>query len=475
MSKNYEVVIGLEVHVELGTETKIFCGCSTAFGSEPNTQTCPVCMGMPGALPVLNEKVVEYAITAGLATNCEIARYGKQDRKNYFYPDLPKAYQISQFDLPLCQNGYIDIESEEGTKRIGITRIHIEEDAGKLTHESDGGSLIDYNRCGVPLIEIVSEPDMGSAEEAKLYLQKIRAMMMYAGVSECKMNEGSFRCDVNVSVREKGQKELGTRAELKNMNSFNFIGKAIDYETKRQIALIEAGEKVLQETRRWDTSKGKSLSMRTKENAHDYRYFPDPDLVPITISESKIEKIKSMLPVLPDDRKKVYVDEYGLSNYDAEQIVSSRYVADYFEEVIKQTKDVKMVANLLMTYVFRLMANREDDLITISPNNFAELVKVINEGMINQTIAKKVVDEMWQKDESPKEIIERLDLKQITDIGELKKIAHDLVINNEKIVKDYQSGKQKALQALIGMMMRETKGKANPQIVKDILIEVMNK
>ncbi|MEE1066805.1 MAG: Asp-tRNA(Asn)/Glu-tRNA(Gln) amidotransferase subunit GatB, partial [Acutalibacteraceae bacterium] len=307
MAKEYEMVIGLEVHVELKTKTKIFCNCETSFGAEPNSHTCPVCMGLPGTLPVLNDKVVEYAVKAGLATNCKIANFSKQDRKNYFYPDLPKAYQISQFDLPLCEHGYLDIETESGSKRIGITRIHIEEDAGKLVHDDIHGTMIDCNRCGVPLIEIVSEPDIRSAEEAKAYLQKLRAIILYTGISDCKMNEGSFRCDVNLSVREKGSKKFGTRTEMKNINSFQFVVKAIEYEYKRQIEAIENGEKIVQETRKFDADTGKTYSMRGKENANDYRYFPDPDLPPIELSDEKIEKIKTTIPELPDARKKKYM------------------------------------------------------------------------------------------------------------------------------------------------------------------------
>ena len=336
--KDYEMVAGLETHVELKTATKIFCGCSTAFGAEPNTQCCPVCTGMPGSLPVLNRQVVHYAIKAGLAVNCRIASYSKEDRKNYFYPDLPKAYQISQYDLPLCENGYLDIETGEGRKRIGITRIHIEEDAGKLIHQEGKGTLIDYNRCGVPLIEIVSEPDFRSVEEIKAYLRKLRATILYTGVSDCKMNEGSLRVDVNLSVRKKGEETLGTRTEMKNLNSFQFIAKAVEYEFRRQVEALEAGEEIIQETRRFDQASGKTFSMRRKEDANDYRYFPDPDLPPIEVSPDLLRELQAQIPVLPDQRKKEYVKRFGLTDYAAEQITLSREAADYFEQAARRTR-----------------------------------------------------------------------------------------------------------------------------------------
>ena len=347
--KDYEMVAGLETHVELKTATKIFCGCSTAFGAEPNTQCCPVCTGMPGSLPVLNRQVVHYAIKAGLAVNCRIASYSKEDRKNYFYPDLPKAYQISQYDLPLCENGYLDIETGEGRKRIGITRIHIEEDAGKLIHQEGKGTLIDYNRCGVPLIEIVSEPDFRSVEEIKAYLRKLRATILYTGVSDCKMNEGSLRVDVNLSVRKKGEETLGTRTEMKNLNSFQFIAKAVEYEFRRQVEALEAGEEIIQETRRFDQASGKTFSMRRKEDANDYRYFPDPDLPPIEVSPDLLRELQAQIPVLPDQRKKEYVKRFGLTDYAAEQITLSREAADYFEQAARRTRYPKLAANLVLS------------------------------------------------------------------------------------------------------------------------------
>ncbi len=406
--KGYEIVIGLEVHVELKTKTKIFCGCSTEFGAPPNTHCCPVCLGLPGALPVLNEKVIEYAVLAGLATDCKIAPFSKQDRKNYFYPDSPKAYQISQYDLPLCHTGHVEIESEDSTKKIGITRIHIEEDAGKLVHDLKGGTLIDYNRCGVPLIEIVSEPDIRSAEEAKAYLQKLRAILLYIDVSDCKMNEGSFRCDVNLSVRKKGKKEMGTRTEMKNLNSFNSITKSIENETLRQIKLIESGGQITQETRRWDQDKNKSISMRTKEDAHDYRYFPDPDLMPIVIQDKFIEDLKNSLPELPDQRKMNYIEKYDLSLYDADQIVSIKELADFFEETVKIAKSPKIVANVMMTDLMRLIGKEDSENINIpfTSESFAVLVNLIVDEEINSSIAKKVIDKMWQENISPIAIIE---------------------------------------------------------------------
>jgi aspartyl-tRNA(Asn)/glutamyl-tRNA(Gln) amidotransferase subunit B len=477
LSKKYEVVIGLEVHVELKTASKIFCGCSTTFGAPPNTQCCPVCLGLPGTLPVLNEKVVEYAVLAGLATNCRITRNGKQDRKNYFYPDLPKAYQISQYDHPLCEEGYVDIEAQDLSKRIGITRIHIEEDAGKLIHDQQGGTLIDYNRCGVALIEIVSEPDIRSAEEAKAYLQKLRAILLYADVSDCKMNEGSFRCDVNLSIREYGAKAFGTRTEMKNLNSFNSINRAIANETQRQIRLLESGGKVVQESRRWDQDKNKSFSMRTKEDAHDYRYFPDPDLMPIIIDEAYIENVREQLPPLPDERKAKYIEHYQLSQYDAEQIVSSRELADFFEETAKSVKSPKIAANIMMTDLMRLISKSDDEdlVIPFSGESFSSLVNLIVNGEINTSIAKKVIEKMWKDGVDPVEMIEKEGLKLIKDEGVLTPIVSEILESHEKVVQDYLSGKEKALQSLIGQVMRKTSGKADPQMTLDLIVKMIKK
>lgn len=468
MAKEYEMVIGLEVHVELKTKTKIFCNCETSFGAEPNSHTCPVCMGLPGTLPVLNDKVVEYAVKAGLATNCKIANFSKQDRKNYFYPDLPKAYQISQFDLPLCEHGYLDIETESGSKRIGITRIHIEEDAGKLVHDDIHGTMIDCNRCGVPLIEIVSEPDIRSAEEAKAYLQKLRAIILYTGISDCKMNEGSFRCDVNLSVREKGTEKFGTRTEMKNINSFQYVVKAIEYEYKRQIEAIEDGEEIVQETRKFDADTGKTYSMRGKENANDYRYFPDPDLPPIELSDEKIEKIKTTIPELPDARKKKYMEKYGISAYISEKIISDMDMAVYFEKVATLAKTPKVVANILVGEVARLNT-AEMFCCPISAVNMAKLSDLISNEVINTSTAKKLIARMWEDDPDPVLIVEKENLKQINDRDFLAKIATDVIGNSPKLVSDYKNGKQQAIKALIGQAMGKTAGKANPVILEEII------
>lgn len=475
--KDYEIVIGLEVHVELKTATKIFCSCNTEFGAEPNTQCCPGCMGFPGTLPVLNGKVVDYGIKAGLATNCKITANGKQDRKHYFYPDLPKAYQVSQLDLPLCYEGYIDIEAGGNSKRIGITRIHIEEDAGKLIHKGDEGTLVDNNRGGMPLIEIVSEPDLRSAEEVKAYLQKLRAILLYADISDCKMNEGSFRCDVNLSVRKMGEKVLGTRSETKNLNSFNSIVRAIESEATRQINTLKAGGKLVQETRRWDQEKQKSFSMRTKEDAEDYRYFPDPDLMPIVITDEKIKEIAAQLPELPDARKKVYIEKYNLSPYDAEQLVSSREIADYFERTAEKCSNVKMVANFIMTDFFRLLSLEGDDniQIPISSENLVELVEKIEDNTINIGISKKIIEEMWKTNKRPSDIIKDQGLEQISDDSVLIDVAKKVIEKNTQSVADYKDGKEKALTALIGQVMRETKGKANPQKVIILLKDLLDK
>lgn len=468
MSTDFEMVIGLEVHAELATKTKIFCGCSTAFGEKPNTQCCPVCMGMPGALPVLNEKVVYYAISAGLATNCEITPYGKQDRKHYFYPDLAKAYQVSQYDLPLCSGGHLDIETSEGEKCIGITRIHIEEDAGKLVYKPDGGTLIDCNRGGVPLIEIVSEPDMRSSEQARAYLQKLRAILIYLGISDCRMNEGSFRCDVNLSVRPRGEKKLGTRAEIKNLNSFQSVVRAVEYESDRQIKALEKGEPLFQETRRFDQNTGKTYSMRKKESFSDYRYFPDPDLMPISVDETLKTSLMSAIPQLPDKRKKMYIDRYGLSSYDAEQLVAVREIADYFESGAGYTNHTKILANLIISEVFRLLPY-ESVKIPVSPQNLAGLATLLGEGVINSSVGKQLLNEIWQKDRDPSLMVKERKLSQLSDEKELSSLIDEVIKENLQSVKDYMDGKDKALQALVGRTMAKTQGKGNPSIIKDIL------
>ncbi len=470
MDKNFEIVIGVEVHVELKTKTKIFCGCTTEFGGYPNTHCCPVCMGLPGTLPVLNKEVVNYAIMAGLATNCEITPRGRQDRKHYFYPDLPTSYQISQDSLPICENGHLDIEIQGQQKTIGITRIHIEEDAGKLIHKGDEGTLVDYNRAGVPLIEIVSEPDLRSGEETRAFLQKLRAIMIYIGVSDCKMNEGSFRCDVNLSIRKKGEKRYGTRTEMKNLNSFQSIMRAIDYESQRQMKEIKEGRPIIQETRGFDQASGKTYSMRTKEDAEDYRYLPDPDLMPILIDEDRIKDLKKTLPELPDQRKKTYMSKYGLSSYDAEQLVSSIEVADYFEEAAKFSKNPKTLANLMITEVFRFI-DLDEFYIPFPPAYMGELVNLLEDGIINSSTSKKLIDEMVKDSKSPVEIVKEKDLEQINDINILSPIVDDAISRSRKAVDEYLSGKEKALQSIIGQIMGRTKGKANPEVVLSLLKE----
>ena len=471
MIANYEMVIGLEVHVELKTATKIFCGCSTKFGAAPNTQCCPVCTGMPGSLPVLNGKVVEYAVKAGLATGCKIATYSKQDRKNYFYPDLPKAYQISQYDLPLCSEGHLDIETETGKKRIGITRIHIEEDAGKLVHQEGKGTFIDCNRCGVPLIEIVSEPDMRSAEEAKAYLQKLRAIILYTGVSDCKMNEGSLRCDVNLSIRKKGSDKLGTRTEMKNLNSFQNVVKAIEYEYARQVSVLEEGGEVIQETRRFDMNTGKTSSMRSKENADDYRYFPDPDLVPIVVSPEFLEEIRKSIPMLPDQRKASYQEKYGLSSLAAETLVTRKDIADYFETVAGETEYPLLAANLVSGEVARLCP--EEQAVPVAPEHIAVLSDLLGQGKINGGTCKKVIAQLFREDGDPMKIIEAQGLQQISDPQVLRPMAEEVLRQSQKVVQDYQGGNKNAFHALVGQMMKKTQGKGNPQVIGQVLSELL--
>lgn len=468
MKNDYEMVIGLEVHVELKTETKIFCGCSTAFGAEPNTQCCPVCMGMPGTLPVLSKKVVEYAVKAGCATNCRISSFSKQDRKNYFYPDLPKAYQISQFDLPLCEHGWLDIETEAGAKRIGITRIHIEEDAGKLVHREGGGTFCDYNRCGVPLIEIVSEPDLRSAEEVTAYLKKLRSTLLYTGVSDCRMEEGSLRCDVNLSVRRKGAEQFGTRTEMKNLNSFQFIQKAIAYEFNRQVECIESGEPVVQETRRYDQSSGKTFSMRGKENSDDYRYFPDPDLVPIVLPPEQVDALRASIPQLPEERKQLYISRYGLTAADAENIVSEREIADYFEQAAALTSAPKLLSNLLTSEIYRILAPGETA-VPIAPAHLARVADLLAAERINSSTAKKLIHMMWKEDAEPEMLAEQHRLWQISDRAVLADTVQKVLAGNPKSVADYRCGNRQAIQALIGQCMRETGGQGNPVLLHELL------
>lgn len=476
--EDYEVVIGLEVHAELSTKTKIFCSCPTKFGAEPNTQTCPICMAMPGTLPVLNEKVVEYAVKAGLATNCEIARDSKNDRKNYFYPDLPKAYQISQFDKPLCEHGFIEIDTENGKKKIGLTRIHIEEDAGKLNHdEFGGGSLVDLNRAGVPLIEIVSEPDIRSAEETEKYLRKLKSILEYIEVSDCKMQEGSLRADVNVSVRKKGDTKLGTRTEMKNMNSFRSITRAIEYEVDRQIDVIEDGGKIEQETLRWDEVSGKTFSMRDKEDAQDYRYFPDPDLVAIKLSEEYIQNIKETLPELPESRKQRYLEEYKLSEKDANLITSSKYLSDLFEKAIAVCNNPKAVNNWIISDISRILNETEMEPIEIpfDSKQLGKLVILIDKGTISSSIGKKVLTELFENPRDPEDIIKEKGWIQISDEGAIKEVVLKILEANPQSIADYKAGKDRALGFLVGQAMKETKGKANPQMLNKMFLEELSK
>ena len=476
--EDYEIVIGLEVHAELSTKTKIFCSCPTEFGAAPNTHTCPICMAMPGTLPVLNEKVVEYAVKAGLATNCEIARDSKNDRKNYFYPDLPKAYQISQFDKPLCEHGYVEIDTKDGKKKIRITRIHIEEDAGKLNHdEFGGGSLVDLNRAGVPLIETVSEPDISSAEEAEAYLRKLKSIFEYIEVSDCKMQEGSLRADVNVSVRKKGETKLGTRTEMKNMNSFRSIVRAIEYEVDRQIDVIEDGGVIEQETLRWDDVSGKTFSMRDKEDAQDYRYFPDPDLVAIKLSEEYIESIKNTLPELPESRKQRYLQDYNLSEKDANLITSSKYLSDLFEDAIKVCNNPKAVNNWIISDISRILNETEMDPIEIpfDSKQLGKLVILIDKGTISSSIGKKVLTELFENPRDPEEIIKEKGWIQISDEGAIKEVVLKILEANPQSIADYKGGKDKALGFLVGQAMKETKGKANPQMLNKMFLEELNK
>ena len=476
--EDYEIVIGLEVHAELSTKTKIFCNCPTEFGAEPNTHICPVCTAMPGALPVLNEKVVEYAVKAGLATNCEIERNSKNDRKNYFYPDLPKSYQISQFDRPLCKHGYVEIEEEGEKKKIGITRIHIEEDAGKLNHnEFNGESLVDLNRAGVPLIEIVSEPDMRSSSDAESYLRKMKSILEYIEVSDCKMQEGSLRADVNVSVRKKGAKEFGTRTEMKNMNSFRSIVRAIDYEAQRQIEVLEDGGKIDQETLRWDDVSGRTFSMRDKEDAQDYRYFPEPDLVAIRLSEEYIQAIKESLPELPESRKERYLTQYKLSQKDAKMLTNSKYMSDLFEQALEICGNAKAVANWLLSDVSRILNEKEmePDQIPFTAEQLAKMIELIDKGTISSAIGKKVLEELFENPKDPEEIVKEKGWIQISDEGAIKEVVMKILENNPQSIVDYKAGKDRALGFLVGQAMKETKGKANPQMLNKMFLEELNK
>ena len=476
--EDYEVVMGLEVHAELSTKTKIFCSCPTKFGAEPNTQVCPICMAMPGTLPKLNEKVVEYAVKAGLATNCKISKNSKNDRKNYFYPDLPKAYQISQFDKPLCEHGYIEIETSKGKKKIGITRIHIEEDAGKLNHDDfGGGALVDLNRAGVPLIEIVSEPDFRSIEEVDAYLKKLKSILEYIEVSDCKMQEGSFRADVNTSIRPIGSEKFGTRTEMKNMNSFRSITRALEYEIDRQVDVLENGGTVEQETLRWDEVSGKTFSMRDKEDAQDYRYFPEPDLVAIKLSDEYIENIRKSLPEMPESRKQRYLEEYHLSEKDAGIITASKYLSDLFEKASEICGNYKAVNNWIISDISRILNETEMDPIEIpfDSKQLAKLVMLIDKGTISSSIGKKVLVELFENPRDPEDIIKEKGWIQISDEGAIKEVVLKIIEANPQSVADFKAGKERALGFLVGQAMKETKGKANPQMLNKMFAEELKK
>lgn len=473
----WEIVMGLEVHTELATKTKIFCGCSTEFGGEPNTHVCEICSGMPGTLPLLNKRVVEFAIRTGVATNCTITQNNKFDRKNYFYPDLPKAYQISQLYLPICRNGYIEVNTKDGEKKkIGIHEIHMEEDAGKLIHdEFEDCTLVDYNRCGVPLLEIVSEPDFRSAEEVIDYLSKLRAILQYTGVSDCKMQEGSLRADVNLSVRPKGQAEFGTRTEMKNLNSFHAIERAIAYEAQRQIELIEDGEKVVQETRRWDDNKGYSYAMRSKEDAQDYKYFPEPDLPPIEISDEQIKEIKSTMPELPEEKKERYLNELGLPEYDTGIITGDIALVKFFESTLEKCDSPKDVANWIMGEVMKLL----NDSATLTENNplkpeaLAAVINMVKSNKINRGTGKKVLEKVFTDGVDPEKYVEENNLAQVTDLSALRPIIEQVIAENEKSVSEYKAGKTQAMGYIMGQAMRALKGKAPAQEVQKILKEIL--
>lgn len=476
MSKQYETVIGLEVHVELATKTKIFCSCSTEFGGAPNTHTCPVCTGMPGSLPVLNKQTVEYAAAVGLATNCKINQRCKFDRKNYFYPDNPQNYQISQLYQPICRDGYVEIDTSAGPKKIGIHEIHMEEDAGKLIHDEwEDCSLVDFNRSGVPLIEIVSEPDMRNADEVIAYLDKLRLIIQYLGASDCKLQEGSMRADVNLSVRETGAEKFGTRTEMKNLNSFKAIARAIEGERERQIELLEMGRQVIQETRRWDDNKEASYTMRSKEDAQDYRYFPEPDLTPIIISDEWLAAIKARQPELRTQKLIRYKKDFDLPDYDAEIITSAKRMADIFEEATAVCGRPKKVSNWLMVETMRLMKEygMEADDLRFSPENLAKLIQLTEAGTINSSVAKEVFEKIFLEDIDPLQYVEKHGLKTVNDEGALREAVEQVLAGNPQSVEDYHNGKEKAIGFLVGQTMKAMKGKADPGMVNQILKELL--
>lgn len=475
---DYEIVIGLEVHTELRTDSKVFCGCPTKFGGEPNSHVCPVCLGLPGVLPVLNEKAMEYTIIAGLALNCEISPFSKFDRKQYFYPDLPKAYQISQYDdYPLCKKGWIEFTADNGElKRVRINRVHLEEEAGKTVHSGTGildsdYAMQDYNRCGIPLIEIVGEPDLRSPHEAKEYLEKLKTLLLYTGISDCKMEEGSLRCDANISLRPKGAQEFGILTELKNMNSFKAVQAALEYEAERQANLYDAGERMFKQTRTWDENKGVTVFMRSKEGASDYRYFPEPDLVPMVIDQERIERLRKTLPEMPDRRRKRYMETWGLPEYDANLISDSRELADYFETAVNEYGEAKTISNWVMVELLRLLNQEKMEItaVKIAPSALVKMLKMIDAGTINGKIAKIVFEEMFMTGNDPEAVVKEKGLVQISDSGELEAIARKVIEANPRSVADYLGGKAQALGFLVGQMMKETKGRANPALVNELL------
>ena len=467
----YEAVIGLEVHIELKTKHKIFCDCEVSFGDPPNTHVCPVCLAMPGSLPVLNHEVVDFAICAGLLTNCEIALSSRIDRKNYFYPDLPKAYQLSQADEPLCRNGYVDVSTEDGTSRIRVNRIHIEEDAGKLIHTDEATSLIDMNRGGVPLIEIVSEPDIHSADEAVAYLRKLRSLVRYTGISDGRMNEGSLRCDVNLSIREKGSEVLGTRAEMKNLNSFNYIARAIESEFRRQVAIVEEGGTIEQETRRYDEKTDQTTAMRSKEDAADYRYFPDPDLCRIEVTPEEIAEIRAHIPKMAEERKLEYIDQFSLNEYEAERLTEDKVVADFFETAAKNSRYPKVLSSLIMTELSPLFDDDNEAELPLAPERLATLADLLGDEKINSNTGKKVLRLLLEEDFDPENYVKEQDLMQITDRATLQPIVESAIAQNQRAVEDYRNGKEAAIKAIIGRVMRETSGRAYPLLVEEMILE----
>ncbi len=473
MLKRYEAVIGLEVHAQLLTETKLFCGCSTKFGAQPNTNICPVCMGLPGTLPTLNKRAVEFAIRMGLATNCRINKRSIFARKNYFYPDLPKGYQISQFEEPICENGFVEIETENGSRKIRLKRIHIEEDAGKSIHDQGGFTKVDLNRSGVPLIEIVSEPDIHSTQEASQYLKNLRQLVTYLGICDGNMEEGSLRCDANISIRKKGETALGTRTEIKNMNSFRNVERALEFEINRQIELLEENRTVVQETLLWDADKSEARPMRGKEESHDYRYFPEPDLMPLEISEDWVTEIQSALPELPNARKQRFIEEYQLPEYDAGVLTSEKSIADYYEQALTSTNNYKALSNWVMSEALKIANERKVDFsqFPISAKNLGKLIALVDKQVISGKIAKEVFEDMLNSDDDPENIVKEKNLVQITDASQIKIIVERVLKDNPTQVEQYLNGKEKVFGFFVGQVMKESRGKANPQIVNEILKE----